>query len=114
MVSQENQERRKDVRVVGGGRVEAMVIDDSGQPVQMLERPRLISVSAGGLALSTRSIATQGSRVVLWPLRKALPGVTPPKVELEALECSRRGEAEHRVRLRLVQGRMPAQLIHGW
>ncbi|MBI1335518.1 MAG: hypothetical protein GC164_00995 [Phycisphaera sp.] len=107
-------DRRTDLRLAGRGTIEAVVEDPMGNPVQALEDTRVLNVSAGGMAVVTSTPMMAGLRVRVRPMRRSLAHIEPDWVKLEALECVTRGPDRHRLRLRLVEGAMPAQLVYDW
>ena len=100
-------ERRAAVRLAATGRVNAVVLDESNQVQQVLEDVRAINVSAGGLALKTRSTAPQGARV-------RVTVDNSPSFVVEALEQLPLRDGSSKIRCRLLEGRVPARLMHGW
>jgi hypothetical protein len=108
------EDRRQDVRLAGAGAVDAVVVDRFDQPIRVLEGAQVENVSAGGMALRTYAPLTPGSHVVVTvgDARPGRPG--DRRVKLEALGRQTLSNAGYVVRCRLIQGRMPARLIHRW
>ena len=108
------EERRNDVRLAGRGPVEVVRVDDAEQPVEVLRDAAVLNVSAGGVALVSKTPVGVGSRLRLHATPSAVAQLPSPKVQFEALECSDYGGAMHKIRCRLTEGRVPAGLIYGW
>ena len=107
-------DRRADVRLASEAAVEAVVIDERGQPRIVLEEPVVLNVSANGLAIATRSRVDVGERLRLRCDALTACAASEVVFEAEALEAVSWREGRQKVRCRLVDGEVPAQLIHGW
>jgi len=107
--SQNKPNRRQDVRLAGGGQVDATILDRAGQPSATLEDAKVLNVSAGGMAIASPTPTQQGDMLVIGTGHPA-----SPKVVVEALECSDYFGDRHRIRCQVVEGRVPGSLIHGW
>ncbi|MCC7408066.1 MAG: hypothetical protein IT442_08340 [Phycisphaeraceae bacterium] len=111
-------DRRQDKRLAGRaglGFVQAVVIDAAQEPIAVLRQVELVNVSAGGLSFTTITPVPPGSRVMV-SLADASTKLADARVTLEALSQDPAvGQPDSRVtHCRLIQGRMPARLIHGW
>jgi hypothetical protein len=108
------EDRRNDVRLAGCGEVDAVVVDRFSQPVRELEGARVVNVSAGGMALRTHAPLAAGSHVVvtLGDARPTRPG--DRRVKLEAIGQHVTPLDGCVIHCRLIEGCMPARLIHRW
>ncbi len=105
-------DRRDAVRLAGGSAVDATVLDEHGQPVRILEDARVLDLGAGGIALTTTTPTEAGRRVQVTV--DSASGDGKMQLEFESLECLDYAGGRHKLRCRLIEGQMPARLIHGW
>ncbi len=101
--------RRRDIRLAGGGQVDAVVLDELGYPTAMLDSAKVLNVSAGGIAIASKSKANAGEKI-----RVKVDAPATPAIVVKALDCSDLAGDRHRIRCQLVEGRMPGRMIHGW
>jgi hypothetical protein len=106
-------DRRSDVRLEGGGAVDAVVLDAHQFPVRTLQSPRVDNVSASGMAILTLSEGVEiGSRV-----RVTLAGtdaVEVPGVVLEVMSVAAQPDGRFALHCRVLEGTVPAALIFRW
>lgn len=107
------EDRRADIRLAGGGQVDAVVVDRFDQPLAVLDAPRVLNVSAGGLALASRTAVRPGA-VIRITVNGAMSADHANRVRLQAIECAAQSDRSQRIRCRLIQGAMPASLIYNW
>lgn len=112
--TQPDQERRRDVRLAGGPKVDAILVDDNQYPVGVLRDAQVLNISAGGMAMISPIPTDRGVRIqVVWGQGRG-PLTQREQVGVEVLDCSAWGGEQYKIRCRLVTGRMPAELIYGW
>lgn len=109
------EERRSDVRLAGGGPIDAAVIDRYQQPITVLQATNVINLSAGGMALATSTQVEPESRIRVSVSDNGQRGVKSNSVsdfDLQVLACSRVPNGQYLARCKLKQGLMPATLIY--
>lgn len=107
-------ERRTEIRLAGGGPMQAVVLDDHRQPVKLIQEAQVINVSAGGLAMMTSTPVSRGALI-----QAAADSTTDGRggktsMILQVLECLPVAIGRQKLRAKLVEGRMPARLIYHW
>ena len=106
-------ERRADVRLASGKKVDAAVVDQHEQPIALLRNAEVVNVSAGGMMIVSDTPAAPGSRMVINTQSNASLN-RKQRLSLESLECAPQNDQQHRIRCKLVQGHIPAKLIYNW
>lgn len=107
-------ERRRDLRLASTAAVEAVVLDRFNHPVEVLRQTELLNVSASGLALVTLTPTDPGVRMAIQVNERDEGHPQGRRIYLETLECSAWLDGRHKVRCRLLEGRMPARFIYKW
>jgi hypothetical protein len=107
-----NEDRRADIRLEGGGQIDAVVIDAYGFPSATLLSPRVENVSASGLAISTTTEVEAGSRVKV--MVAGLDATEVPGVIVEVLSVVPQADGRLSLHCRVVDGTVPASLIFRW
>ena len=107
-------ERRSDVRLLRGTRVEAALVDRYDQPVAMLRDAQVIDVSAEGLAVMSATRARPGSVLHIATAGDGawLPGQSHCKARV--INCLASGAGAYTLHCALSEGLMPASLIYNW
>lgn len=109
------QERRSDVRLASGKKIEAAVVDQFEQPIALLRNAEVVNVSAGGMLLVADTPAEPGTRMVI--NTQSTSTATPTRkqqLSLEALACAPQKNQQHHIHCRLVKGHIPAKFIYNW
>ncbi len=117
MIGQSNEchtNRRRYIRLAGEGALHAAVVDDNGQPLIVLREVEIINVSAGGLCVLTPTSVAPASHVSAIVGQERNAEAEHRKIRLECLECTQQHDKRYRVRFRLLEGAMPAQVIYQW
>jgi hypothetical protein len=107
-------ERRADVRLASGKKVEAAVVDQYEQPIALLRNAEVVNVSAGGMLLVSDTPAEPGTRMIINTQSTSNTAPSKQRLSLESLECAPPNDQQHRIRCKLVQGHIPAKLIYNW
>ena len=110
-------ERRSSVRLAGGGKIDAAVIDGNRQPVTALRHAEVVNVSAGGMAVATTTPIEPGAQVrISCPDETAVPTGSRAFADFEVrvLETTAWQDGKQMMRCRLTEGVVPASLIYRW
>lgn len=106
--------RRSDVRLASNKTICVTIVDRYEQPIAVLPRAEVANVSAGGVMLVSDTPAPCGARMkVTLDQSKEMTGAGH-RFYLEAIKCSSGRDNHHQINCKLVQGNIPAKLIHGW
>lgn len=92
------------------GRIEAIVIDERRQPVELVPGVRALTASSHELALNADLPLLPGSHLLVQLGDRHAPGAENKRFEVEVLGC-KKWTAGHQIRTRLVQGHMPRELL---
>lgn len=106
-----NTDRRNDIRLEGGGRIQAAIID--AEPWRVLDDPVIENISVGGMAILTSTRVEAGSRVVVWNAGGS-PRDVASSVVLEVLDSADWQDGRRILRCRVVDGMVPASVIFCW
>ena len=112
--SNHESDRRESPRLAAEGKLHAAVLDDNNQPLIVLRDVEVLNVSAGGLALLTSTCVVPAVVVSAVVGDRALADEQHRRVTLEVLECVPQPDQRYCVRCRLLEGRMPAELLYDW
>ena len=106
--------RRSDVRLASNKTVSVTIVDRYEQPIAVLPSAEIANVSAGGMMLVSDTPAPCGARMKVTLDQSKEMGESDQRFYLEALRCSPGRDSHHQINCKLVQGNIPAKLIHGW
>lgn len=109
-----DQNRRADVRLASGRKIDAVVLDQHAQPVILLRDTEATNVSAGGLMMLSEDSVELGTRVEVRVVAKGTNQAKARRFTVRTIACSPHGEQKHRIHCQVVQGAVPADLIYGW
>jgi len=107
-------ERRQSVRVAGQGILEAVVIDQHGQPVQLLQGTQVRNVSSGGVAFTTSSKVDVGHHIKMKYIENEPSRESGSPFQVEAVEVVALPNQSYMIHCRLIEGTIPAKLVYSW
>ena len=107
-----HEDRRMDCRLIGGGPVEVVTVDEFNGASAALDDAQVLDVSAGGLALATHTQVPAGTRVRVAARRARQWLNQPGDCITRVVHTKREADGMIRLGLQLIQGRIPAALIY--
>jgi len=110
-----DEERRADVRLASGKKVDAVVVDRHGQPITLLREAEVLNISGGGLSLVSTDPVDAGDHVnINLPETSKLQRRVIGAIKLGVLSCLPCDGNKHKIRCKLIDGGIPTNLIYGW
>ncbi len=106
-------ERRNAVRVAGQGTLEAVIVDQHGQPVQVLQETQIRNVSSGGIAFTTTSRVDISHQIRIRYIEEE-SRKTDSVFQIEVVEYDELPNNCYMVHGRLVEGSIPARMVYSW
>lgn len=92
------------------GRIEAVVIDERRQPVELVPGARALVASPGTFELNADLPLIPGSHLLVQVGDRHAPGAENKRFEVEVVGC-KKWMTGHQIRTRLVEGNVPGELL---